>query len=113
MNMDFAAGMRAAMKLTQQQKLTEATRVIQSALSGLRQPGSPANQAPLVRAIDGPVIDLTAEVVEPEEVAEPEDVAVPGGGAGSGSELHQPSKIAACCVWLRSNRSAGLNIGKE
>ena len=46
MNMDFAAGMRAAMKLTQQQKLTEATRVIQSALSGLRQPGSPANQAP-------------------------------------------------------------------
>jgi poly(hydroxyalkanoate) depolymerase family esterase len=95
MNMDFAAGMRAAMKLTQQQKLTEATRVIQSALSGLRQPGSPANQASLVRAIDGPVIDLTAEVVEPEEVAEPEDVAVPGGGAGSGSELHQPSKIAA------------------
>ena len=39
MNMDFAAGMRAAMKLTQQQKLMEATRVIQSALSGLRRPG--------------------------------------------------------------------------
>ena len=39
MNMDFADAMRAAMKLTQQQKLVEATRIIQGALSGLRQPG--------------------------------------------------------------------------
>jgi len=93
MSTDFAAGMRAAMKLTQQQKLVEATRVIQSALSGLRQPGSPTNQAPGVRAIEGPVIDLTAEVIEP-EVIEPEDVAVPGGRADRRSELPQPSKIA-------------------
>jgi len=39
MNMDFAARMRAAMKLMQEQKLMEATRVIQSALSGVNQPG--------------------------------------------------------------------------
>ena len=45
MNMDFAARMRAAMKLTQEQKLIEATRVIQSALSGVNQPGSLADQA--------------------------------------------------------------------
>ena len=31
MNVDFAARMRAAMKLMQEQKLMEATRVIQSA----------------------------------------------------------------------------------
>ena len=63
MNMDFAARMRAAMKLTQEQKLMEATRVIQSALSGVNQPGSLADQVP--RAIERRVIDLTAEVVEP------------------------------------------------
>ena len=95
MNMDFADGMRAALRLTQQRKLMEATRVIQSALSGLRQPGPPANQAPGVRAIEGPVIDLTADVVELAEIVEPDDMAVPGGGADSRSEPPQPSKIAA------------------
>jgi poly(hydroxyalkanoate) depolymerase family esterase len=88
MNMDFAADMRAAMKLTQQQKLMEATRVIQSALSGRKEPGSPVNQASGARALEGPVIDLMAEVVEPEEMA------VPGDGADSRSELPRPSKIA-------------------
>jgi hypothetical protein len=34
MNMDFADAMRAAMSLTRDQKLVEATRLIQSALSG-------------------------------------------------------------------------------
>ena len=34
MNIDFADAMRAAMNLTRDQKLVEATRVIQSALSG-------------------------------------------------------------------------------
>ncbi len=95
MNMDFAEGMRAAMKLTRGQKLLEATRVIQSALSGRKQPEPPAKQTPGVRAIEGHVIDLTAELVEPEEVVEPGHRAVPGGGADSRSELPQPAKIAA------------------
>ncbi len=92
MNMDFAARMRAAMKLTQEQKLMEATRVIQSALSGVNQPGPPADQAPRVRAIEGRVINLTAEVVEPD------DMIVPGTAADIRSEMSQPSRIAA---WAR------------
>ena len=40
MNMDFADAMRAAMNLTRDQKLIEATRVIQSALSGGEQVSS-------------------------------------------------------------------------
>ena len=94
MNMDFADGMRAAMKLTQQRKLVEATRVIQRALAGLRRPGAPVNQAPGVRAIEGPVIDLTAEVVESEEVVAPDDVAMPG-AADSRSEPPPTPNIAA------------------
>ena len=87
MNMDFAARMRAAMKLTQEQKLIEATRVIQSALSGVNQPGSLADQSP--RAIEKRVIDLTAEVVEPD------DMIVRGAAADIRSEVSQPSRIAA------------------
>jgi poly(hydroxyalkanoate) depolymerase family esterase len=87
MNADFAAGMCAAMKLTQQQKLIEATRVIQGALSGRKRSEAPTDQMPGGRAIEGPVIDLTAEVVEPEGMA------VPGGGARSAQAL--PSGIAA------------------
>lgn len=94
MNMDFADGMRAAMKLTQQRKLVEATRVIQRALAGLRRPGAPVNQAPGVRAIEGPVIDLTAEVVESEEVVAPDDVAMPG-AADSRSEPPPTPNTAA------------------
>ena len=68
----------------------EATRVIQSALSGVNQPGSLADQAP--RAIEKRVIDLTAEVVEPD------DMIVPGAAADIRSEVSQPSRIAA---WAR------------
>ena len=45
MNMDFAAAMRVATKLTRDQKLIEATRVIQSALcwaGANRAPSEPA-----------------------------------------------------------------------
>jgi poly(hydroxyalkanoate) depolymerase family esterase len=66
MNMDFANGMRAAMRLMQANKLMQATRVIQSALSGREQPAPLAEQAKTLRAIERPVIDLTAETVEPE-----------------------------------------------
>ncbi len=72
MNMDLADGMRAAMKLMQARKLMEATRVIQSALSGRKQSAPPANQGDKARAIGGDVIDLTAEIVEAEVVKVPE-----------------------------------------
>lgn len=61
MNMEFADGMRAAMGLIQSKKLMEATRIIQSALSGGTEASPPAEQA---LAIEGPVIDLTADAVE-------------------------------------------------
>ena len=56
MNMDFADAMRAATNLTRAQKLMEATRVIQSALSG-GEPvpsESPSEPAPTSLAIEGP-----------------------------------------------------------
>jgi poly(hydroxyalkanoate) depolymerase family esterase len=71
MNMDFADAMRAAMNLTRDQKLVEATRLIQSALSG-GEPESQVEAAPISLAIDHHVIDLTAEVIEPEMVASAE-----------------------------------------
>ncbi len=89
MDMDFADGMRAAMKLTKGQKLMEATRVIQSALSGRKRSETPAGRAPSCRAIEGHVIDRTAEVIEPEGTA------VPGGGANIRPESPLPSGIAA------------------
>ena len=52
MNMDFGDGMRAAMRLIQAKKLMQATRVIQSALSGREQPTPPAAPAGTVRAIE-------------------------------------------------------------
>ena len=66
MNMELANGMRAAMRLIQSKKLMEATRVIQSALSGGEQPAPPAEHAEALLAIEGPVMDLTAEVIEPD-----------------------------------------------
>jgi poly(hydroxyalkanoate) depolymerase family esterase len=72
MNMDFAVGMRAAMKLMRAQKLMEATRVIQRTLSRRKQSEPPTEQAANARAIGGPIIDLTAEVVEAEVVTVPE-----------------------------------------
>jgi poly(hydroxyalkanoate) depolymerase family esterase len=69
MNMEFADGMRAAMRLIQARKLMAATRAIQSALSGRERPEPTAEQA---LALAGPVIDLTADGVEPESTAAPE-----------------------------------------
>src|SRR5262245_60112067 len=90
MNMAFAARMCAEIKRMQEQTLMEAARVIQSALSCVNEPGAPAAQAPL--AIEGRVIDLTAEVVGPD------DRIVRGAAADIRSEMSQPSRIAA---WAR------------
>ena len=72
MNMDISKAMRFATRLTRDQKLGEATRVIQAALSG-RMPGSaqaPKETPALHDALEGQVIDLTAEVVEPDTLLE-------------------------------------------
>jgi poly(hydroxyalkanoate) depolymerase family esterase len=86
MKIDFAHAMRAAMNLTRVQKLVEATRVIQNALSG-REP-VPSESPSEAAAIENQVIDLTAEVIEPETIASAELNAV------TRSEHSQPSKIA-------------------
>ena len=90
MNIDFADAMRAAMNFTRDQKLIEATRVIQSALSG-GEPvpsESPSEPAPICLAIETHIIDLTAEVIEPEMMASVELE------ADIRSEQSQPSRIA-------------------
>ena len=92
MNMDFADGMRAAMKLMQAQKLMEATRVIQSALSARDRAAPPTEQAAKVRAIEGPIIDLTADVIEPDVMT------VPEGEGNIPSGLSLSPRIA---VWAR------------
>jgi hypothetical protein len=71
MNVNLAAAMRSAMNLISDQKLIEATRVIQSALSGAESVSPKrASKARVVhRAIHHKVIDLTAEVTEPEPSA--------------------------------------------
>ena len=91
MNMDFADAMRAAMNLTRDQKLIEATLVIQSALSGGHPvpSESPSEAAAISLAIENHVIDLTAEVIEPEMMASAEL------DADTRSEQSQPSRIAA------------------
>jgi poly(hydroxyalkanoate) depolymerase family esterase len=88
MDMDFADGMRAAMRLVQAQKLMEATRVIQSTLSGREQSEPPTQQAVTDRAIEGPIIDLTAEVIEPDVMT------VPEGEANVPSGLSLPPSVA-------------------
>jgi poly(hydroxyalkanoate) depolymerase family esterase len=91
MNMDFADVMRAAMNLTRDQKLVEATRVIRNALSGGESvpSESPSEAASIRLDIETHVIDLTAEVIEPEMVASAELE------ADTRSEQSQPSRIAA------------------
>jgi hypothetical protein len=71
MNIDFADAMRSVMNLMREQKLVEATHVIQSALSGVEPVSSESpSEARVVRlAIENKVIDLTAEVIEPEPMA--------------------------------------------
>ena len=75
MNMDLANAMRASTQLTRAQKLMEATRLIQSALSGREvAPSTPPHaQAAKCRAIEGRVIDLT-----PNTTARDLTVAFPG-----------------------------------
>jgi poly(hydroxyalkanoate) depolymerase family esterase len=91
MNIDFADAMRAAMNLTRAQKLVEATCVIQRALSG-QEPvpsESPSEARALRLAIENRVIDLTAEMIEPETMASAERE------ADTRSDQSQPSRIAA------------------
>ncbi|MBC8013227.1 MAG: PHB depolymerase family esterase [Methyloceanibacter sp.] len=101
MNMDFADAMRAAMNLTRDQKLIEATRAIQSALSrGEPVPfESPSDAAPISLAIETHVIDLTAEVIEPEMTASAEKE------ADTRSEQSQPSRLA---VWAAGSLGEAL-----
>jgi poly(hydroxyalkanoate) depolymerase family esterase len=92
MNMDFADAMRAALQSTRAQKLIEATRVIQNALSGR---GRAANG----KAIEKNVIDLTSEVTgrrmaaprqgEPETLSEvsPRQPSTGAQGTGPGEEI--------------------------
>jgi poly(hydroxyalkanoate) depolymerase family esterase len=65
MNMDLANAMRAATQLTRAQKLMEATRLLQIALSGREvvPPVPPHAQATERRAIEGRAIDLTPDAV--------------------------------------------------
>jgi hypothetical protein len=63
MKMDFADAMRAATKLTRDQKLMDATRVIQSALLLGREPTEPQDQQAVeVRAIEPLTIDIVPNV---------------------------------------------------
>ena len=91
MNIDFAGAMRAAMNLMRDQKLAEATRVIRSALSGVGPVSSesPSEARALRLAIENKVIDLTAEVIEPETMASAELE------ANTRLNQSQPSRIAA------------------
>ena len=68
--MDFPDAMRAAMSLTRVQKLMEATRVIQRALSGREnlQPEASSQESVERRVIQSQVIDLTAEAIEPDRL---------------------------------------------
>ena len=91
MNIDFAEAIRAAMNLMRDQKLVEATHVIRSALSGVETvpSDSPSETRPLRLAIENKVINLTAEVLAPEEIACTELA------AGTRLEQSQPRTIRA------------------
>jgi poly(hydroxyalkanoate) depolymerase family esterase len=62
MNMDLANAMRAATQLTRARKLMEATRVLQSALSGREVSPSPPSYAQAARAIEDRIINLTPNI---------------------------------------------------
>jgi poly(hydroxyalkanoate) depolymerase family esterase len=91
MNIDFVETMRAAMNLMRDQKLVEATRVIRSALSGGEPVSSesPSETRRLPLAVESKIIDLTAEVIEPETMASAELK------ADTRLDQSQPSRIAA------------------
>ena len=108
MNMDFANGMRAAMRLIQAQKLMQATRVIRRTLSGGAESEPAAGQAAEARAIEGPVIDLTAEAVEPEVTN------VTEGGASLAPGLSLPPSAGAVgdgawARWSRRRATSGFH----
>ncbi len=88
MDMDFADGMRTAMRLVQAQKLMEATRVIQSTSVRHRAVRASDPTSATDRAIEGPIIDLTAEVIEPDVMT------VPEGEANVPSGLSLPPSVA-------------------
>jgi len=87
MTMDFADAMRAALNLTRDHKLVEATRVIQSALSGEESfPSRSRSEAAITSlAVENHVIDVTAEVIKPETMT---------------SEQSEPSRIAPWAAGL-------------
>ena len=100
MNMDFDRALREALQLTQAQKLSEATRIIQDALSGRTQDGGPKTAAPAPRSIEGCVIDSSTEEIEP------------GFEANAGplpSTLADPSQLIARALGKYSKRSGKLN----
>lgn len=70
MDMNFAAAMRAATRLTHARKLAEATRIIQNALllGGQATSDAPADAQSAKRAIEPALIDLTPEIVSDEIV---------------------------------------------
>ena len=105
MNMDFANGMRAAMRLIQAQKLMQATRVIRRTLSGGAESEPAAGQAAEARAIEGPVIDLTAEAVEPEVTN------VTEGGASLAPGLSLPPSAALWATRMGEMVPAQGDIG--
>jgi poly(hydroxyalkanoate) depolymerase family esterase len=96
MNIDLADAMRSAMNLMREQKLVEATRIIQNTLSGMEQVSSASpSEARVVRvAIENKVIDLTAEVVESEIM--------------DSAELTEDTRFDQ----LPSSRVAGWNAGQ-
>ena len=73
MNTDFTNAMRSAMNLIRDQEIAEATRIIQSALSGVQPVSESSSEAQVVPlAIENKVIDLTAEVIAPATIACPQ-----------------------------------------
>jgi poly(hydroxyalkanoate) depolymerase family esterase len=118
MNMDFAAAMRAATRLTRAQKLMDATRVIRSALSD-RAPVAKPTRAQAIdgRAIDQTVIDLAPDTTGAEITAPPRVEADRRGpesaSEGSRSEsTRRDHRTAAPASWsvgdLATLRPAGL-----
>ena len=94
MNMDFANGMRAAMRLIQAQKLMQATRFIRRTRSGGADPEPATEQAAEARAIEGPVIDLTAEVTN-----------LPEGGASLARDCRRRrALVSGRGAWARWSR---------
>jgi poly(hydroxyalkanoate) depolymerase family esterase len=113
MNMDIAAAMRAAMNLTRGRKLTEATRLIQDALSGRGQVHSDplSERAGAARAIESRVIDLTPDVAAP-EIAAPRLEVFEAPSEGSGRQWSVPAvgPLNGLLGQLRPTELPGLGL---